>query len=589
MRPLDPRLLRHARAARGYVILTAGLGIITAALVVVQALLLARIIAGVAMDHQHLSDVRAALELLVGVVIARAAVSWAQDRFGHRAATTVVAQLRGRLAAQLTALGPGALDGERGPALATLTTRGLDALDGYLTRYLPQLLLASTVTPAVLVVVWWHDVLSGLTILITLPLVPFFMAMVGWATQSAADRRLRSMQRLGSQVLDLVAGLPTLRALGREAGQAGQVKVVGEAYRRATMGTLRSAFLSALVLESLTTLSVALVAVGVGLRLDAGHIDLRTALSALILAPEVYLPLRMVGVHYHASVDGLAAAAEAFAVLEHEPPAAGTTPAPDLRTTAVRLEGVSVVHEGRDRATPAALDLLVRPGEIVALAGPSGIGKSSAVEALLGLRRPQAGRVLLTPLDPAAGPAVDLREIEPQSWFRQVAWAPQRPLLVPATLAENVRLAAGPGTGDEPGAGAAGEDADLDAVARSTGLDTVVAQLPAGWQTRIGHGGHGLSAGQRQRLALARAFLRPAPLVVLDEPTAHLDPATEQVVHAAITALRDQGRAVLLVAHRPALLALADRVVSVHDGPAPDGAGGAAREESVAASGAVAR
>lgn len=552
-------MLRHARASRGYVVLTAALGVATAALVVAQALLLARIIAGVATGSDTLDDVSAPLGWLAAVVVARAVAAGLQERFGHRAATAVIAELREAVLHHVTARGPAALDGDRGPAVVTLTTRGLDALDGYLTRYLPQLLLAATVTPGVLLVVWWTDRIAGLTVTVTLPLVPLFMALVGWSTAALAARRLATMERLGGQVLDLVAGLSTLRALGRERGQAARVREVGEAYRRATMRTLRSAFLSALVLESLTTLSVALVAVGVGLRLVYGGLDLQTGLAALILAPEVYLPLRMVGVHYHASVDGLAAASEAFTVLEAPLPQRGTVPAPDLRRAVLRARDVDVVHAGRDRATPAGLDLDVRPGEVVALVGPSGAGKTTAVEVLLGLRPAGAGSVVLAPLD--GGPAVDLRDIDLTTWHRQVAWVPQRPLIVPGTLEENLRL---------------GIDADgpldprrRDEAAARSGLDAVVSALPEGWATPIGSGGQGLSAGQRQRLALARTLLRDARLVVLDEPTAHLDTATEAVVHATIAALRAAGVAVLVVAHRPALARLADRVVTVHDGPFP--------------------
>jgi ATP-binding cassette subfamily C protein CydD len=561
--PLDPRLLRHARATRGYVVLTAALGVLTAALVVVQALLLARVVAGAVEDGDRLATLAAPLAGLVTVVVGRAVVAGAQERFGHRAATATIAQLRGAVVAHVMALGPQALDGDRGPALTTLTTRGLDALEGYLVRYLPQLLLAATVTPGVLVVVWWHDTIAAVTMAVTLPLVPLFMALVGMATQTAADRRLRTLQRLGGQVLDLVSGLPTLRALGRERGQAIRVREVGEAYRRATMRTLRQAFLSALVLESLTTLSVALVAVGIGLRLVYGHLDLRTGLAVLILAPEVYLPLRMVGVHYHASVDGLAAASEAFAVLDTPAPPRGTRPCPSLAGATVRLEGVDVVHAGRDRATPHALDVTIRPGRVTALVGPSGAGKSSAVQVLLGLRRPDAGRVTVSPgtdgTDGTDGTEpTDLADIEPATWYAQLAWVPQRPLLVPGSLAENLRLVAPAAT-----------DADLDRAARATGLDDVVAALPRGWATPLGQGGHGLSAGQRQRLAVARALLRDAPLVILDEPTAHLDAETERSVHDAVRDLRDAGRAVVLVAHRPALVALADDVVTVHAGPVP--------------------
>jgi ATP-binding cassette subfamily C protein CydD len=552
MRPLDPRLLHYAGAARSYVVLTAGLGIVTAALVVAQALLLADVIAGVVMDGERAAEARNPVLILALLVLARAGVAAVQERFGHRAATVVISQLRRALIDRLVTRVRE--QGDDGARVALLATRGLDDLTGYLTRYLPQLLLAATLTPAVLAVIWWKDAIAGITVALTLPLIPLFMALVGLTTQASADRSLSTLQRLGAQVLDLIAGLPTLRALGQAAAPIRRVAEVGEAYRRTTMRTLRSAFLSALVLETLTTLSVALVAVGIGLRLVHGGLDLRTGLAVLLLAPEVYLPLRQVGVHFHASVDGLAAAGQAFEVLALPPVAVGRCPAPDLRTTTIRFEGVDVVHPGADRATPAGLNAEVRPGEILALTGPSGTGKSSAVAVLLGLRDPTRGRITLCRT--ASGlPELDLREVDPATWWAQLAWVGQHPAIVPGSLAENVRLTC--------------PNATTEAVTRAaavTGLDAVVSALPAGWSTRLGQGGLGLSAGQRQRLALTRALLSDAPLVILDEPTAHLDAGAEQAVLAALAALRDAGRTVVLVAHRPALTALADRVVTVASG-----------------------
>jgi len=555
MRPLDPRLLQHARAARGYVALSATLGVVTAVLVVAQALLLADVVAAVAMDHARAGDVRTQLLVLAALVLVRAGVAGVQERYGHRAATTVIRQLRTALLDRVSAGVREPAADQDGAGIAVLATRGLDALEGYLTRYLPQLLLAATVTPALLVVIWWQDRIAGITIALTLPLIPLFMALVGLSTQAAADRSLSTLQRLGAQVLDLIAGLPTLRALGQASAPVRRVREVGEAYRRTTMRTLRSAFLSALVLETLTTLSVALVAVGIGLRLVQGELTLRTGLTVLLLAPEVYLPLRQVGVHFHASVDGLAAAGQAFELLERTAVPAGSTPAPDLRSTTIRFEGVDVVHAGSERATPCGLDAELRPGQVLALTGPSGTGKSSALAVLLGLRRPDRGRITLRSNGPGPALEVDLQDIDPQSWWSQVAWVPQHPALVPGTLAENVRLTA-----------AHAEDADLQRAAAITGLDAVVAALPGGWSTRIGQGGLGLSAGQRQRLALTRVLLSPAPLVVLDEPTAHLDAEAEKAVLAAVTVLKNAGHTVVLVAHRPALSVIADQVVAVVSG-----------------------
>jgi ATP-binding cassette subfamily C protein CydD len=548
MRPLDPRLLRQARAARRYVVLTTGLGVATTALLVVQSLLLARIIAGVAMDGEKLADVRTALVWLGIVLVVRAVLAGAQERFGHRAATDVVRQLRERLIEQARRqVGTGR--GESGASLALLATRGLDALDGYLTRYLPQLLLAATLTPAVLLVIWWQDWIAGLTVLLTLPLIPLFMALIGMASQAAADRNLASLQRLGTQVLDLIAGLPTLRALGTASAQAERVQAAGDAHRRATMKTLRTAFLSALALEVLVTLSVALVAVGIGLRLVAGSLDLRTGLTVLLLAPEVYAPLRAVGTHFHASQDGLAAAQQAFDVLERPLPTPGTRTAPDLSNTVISFAAVSVQHDGVPTATPDGLTATVRPGEIVALTGPSGCGKTSAVAVLVGLRPPTSGALVLAP---SGEESLTLDEGDPGSWWRQIAWCPQHPVIVPGTLAENVTLLSPSATPQQ-----------IRQAAVMTGFEDVVSSVPGGWSARVGQGGTGLSAGQRQRLALTRLLLSQAPLVVLDEPTAHLDAGSEQTVLNLLAELRRRGRTVVLVAHRAALVAAADRTIDV--------------------------
>lgn len=483
---------------------------------------------------------------LAAVVAARVAVTAAQERFAHRAATRAVAELRGQVLAHAARLGPRWLAASGGEA-ATLVTRGLDALEPYFVRYLPQLLLAVTVTPGALAVVLGLDWIAAVTIAATIPLVPVFMWLIGQVTAGYADRRLAAMTRLGHQVLDLLAGIPTLQALGRQRGPAARVHELGDAHRRATMGTLRVAFLSGMVLELLTTLSVALVAVGVGLRLVHGGLDLQTGLAVLVLAPEVYLPLRQVGAQFHASADGVAAAERAFAILEQPVPPAGTRPAPDLRTTTVRWSGVGVVAPDRHRLAPAHLDAAVRPGRVVALAGPNGAGKSTAVLALLGLLTPDHGRVVLE-TDPGE---VDLADVDLTGWWAQISWVPQRPVQEPGSLRGAVDPSGGVG------------DEQLARAAQLSGLDEVVAGLPDGWQTLLGQGGTGLSLGQRQRVALTRALLEPTPLVVLDEPTAHLDAVAEAQVVEAVRRLRAAGRTVVLVAHRPALLAVADEVVEV--------------------------
>ncbi|MEU4478529.1 thiol reductant ABC exporter subunit CydD [Micromonospora sp. NPDC023966] len=540
-RPFDPRLLRRVPAARRDLAVLAVLGGLTALLVVAQATALATLLATAIDGRLH----RAALAGLVAAVAARALVSWAQGTVAARAAATVKAALRADLLRAVGRHGPTWVAGRRAGQLATLAGRGLDALDPYFTGYLPQLVLSVTVPLAVLARIVLADWSSALIIALTIPLIPVFGALLGWQAQAATERQWRRLSLLGGHFLDMVAGLPTLRAFGRARAQVDVVRRMADGHRQATMKTLRIAFLSALVLELVATLSVALVAVPVGIRLLGGGITLSTALLVLLLTPEAYLPLRAAGSRFHASMEGLTALDEAL-TLSAPPEAAvpgGTRPAPGGRGE-IRFEGVTVAYE----RTTALRDvtLTIRPGERIAVIGPSGAGKTTLLGLLLGFVTPTAGRVTVD--------GVDLAHVDLDAWRRELAWVPQRAHLFAGSLADNIRLGA-PATPDAALAGAVTDAA----------LDEVVAALPDGLGTTLGERGHGLSSGQRQRVALARAFLRDAPLVLLDEPTARLDSASEAIVLAATRRLV-AGRTALLVAHRPALLEDADRILRVEDG-----------------------
>ncbi|MET9171164.1 thiol reductant ABC exporter subunit CydD [Streptomyces misionensis] len=538
MKPVDPRLLRYARATRFFLVAVVGLGAVGAGLVIAQAMLIAEVVVGAFQHGRSLTELRTPLLLLVAVAVGRALVAWLTERAAHRASAAVKSELRGRLLDRAAALGPGWLGGQRTGSLVTLATRGVDALDDYFSRYLPQLGLAVAVPVAVLARIVTEDWVSAAIIVITLPLIPLFMMLIGWATQSRTDRQWRLLSRLSGHFLDVVAGLPTLKVFGRARAQAESIRRITGEYRQATMRTLRIAFLSSFALELLATLSVALVAVTIGMRLVHGDMDLYIGLVILVLAPEAYLPLRQVGAQYHAAAEGLAAAEEIFAVLETPVPTSGSGAVP---SGAVAFEGVTVRYPGRSTDAVSEVSFTVEPGETVALVGPSGVGKSTLLHVLLGFVRPARGRVRIG--------GVDLAELDPEEWRSRIAWVPQRPHLYAGTVAENVRLAR--------------PDADDDAVRRAlrdAGALDFVDALPEGAGTVLGEDGAGLSAGQRQRLALARAFLADRPLLVLDEPTAALDGVTEAEVVSAVRRLA-AGRTVLVVVHRPALLEVADRVV----------------------------
>ncbi|MER6564762.1 thiol reductant ABC exporter subunit CydD [Streptomyces sp. NPDC001093] len=543
MKPIDPRLLRYARATRVFLVAVVALGAVGAGLVVAQAMLIAEVVVGAFQHGQSVAELRTPLLLLAAVAVGRSVVAWLTELAAHRASAAVKSELRGRLLDRAAALGPGWLAGQRTGSLVTLATRGVDALDDYFSRYLPQLGLAVVVPVAVLARIVTEDWVSAAIIVGTLPLIPLFMMVIGWATQSRMDRQWRLLSRLSGHFLDVVAGLPTLKVFGRAKAQAESIRRITGEYRQATLRTLRIAFLSSFALELLATLSVALVAVTIGMRLVHGDMDLYIGLVILVLAPEAYLPLRQVGAQYHAAAEGLAAAEEIFSVLQTPVPASGTGAVP---SGAVAFEGVTVRYPGRSADAVTSVSFSVEPGETVALVGPSGVGKSTLLNVLLGFVSPSEGRV-------RAGGA-DLAELDLEEWRSRIAWVPQRPHLYAGTVAENVRLA-------RPEA----DDGAVRRALRDAGALEFVDALPEGAETVLGEDGAGLSAGQRQRLALARAFLADRPVLLLDEPTASLDGGTEAEVVTAVRKLA-VGRTVLLVVHRPALLEVADRVVRLENG-----------------------
>ncbi len=468
----------------------------------------------------------------------RTVTHWLQARLGQRGADAVITDLSGQVLTAVTARQPNELAAQRDTA-AVVVTRGLDGLRPYFTGYLPTLLLAAILTPASVAVITAYDLKSTVIVVISLPLIPIFMVLIGLATADRSAAALAAMTTLQARLLDLIAGIPTLRALGRARGPEHRIAELAAAHRRSAMATLRIAFLSALVLELLATLGVALIAVGIGLRLVFGEMTLPTGLTVLLLAPDVYWPLRRIGVEFHAAQDGRTAAAEAFALIGEPPVPRARTHTVTARGAQIRLQGLSVA--GRDGEAPRDLSAVIEPGSVTVLTGRNGAGKSTALQAIAGLTVPSSGRVTVA--------GIDVADLHPTGWWGQLSWLPQRPVLVPGTVGDNLELF--------------GSLEDVETACALAGFDTVLAELPNGRDTVLGRGGVGLSLGQRQRLGLARALGSAASVLLLDEPTAHLDACTEQRVLRAIVERAHAGATLVVVGHREPVLAIGDRIVDV--------------------------
>ena len=556
--PVDPRLLRYASASRGFFVAIGAVAVAQTAVIVAFAWLLTRAITG-AIDGMPLPDLAATLIALAVVVAVRAVLLWAREAIAARAAARVQSQLRSALIDAVGTLGPEWLDGRNSAQLAVTAGRGLDALEAYFGRYLPQLVQTVVATPIIIAVMWWQDWISGLTVVLTLPLIPIFMVLIGLATRSVQQRQWNTLHRLAARFADTVQGLSTLKVFGRQHRAAASIEQVTGEYRRETMRVLRVSFLSGFALEFLASISVAIIAVSIGFRLIDGALVLGVGLFVLLLAPEAYLPLRQVGVQFHAASEGVAATRDVFEVLDAAALApTGLDPAPLRRPssplgvhgTPSRAPGaprsvdtrqggelrLSDVRVRRGERMLPPLSLVATPGTVTLIEGPSGAGKSSVLAALRGAAAFEGE---------ATCDGTDVRALAPSTWL---AWAGQQPGLIAGTIAANIAL------GDS--------EPDAALVRRVLAL-TCAAELAP--DRALGVQGAGLSGGQAQRVSVARAFYRRlrgrAGVIALDEPSAALDPDTEAQLWRSVRTLADEGATVLLVSHRTSARAIADAVV----------------------------
>ncbi|PJJ63380.1 thiol reductant ABC exporter subunit CydD [Compostimonas suwonensis] len=545
MKPFDPRLLRHASAARSTLALGAMLALVQTASIVGFAWFLSRVIVGV-VEGQSLAGLSPLVVALAVVVLVRGLTILLIERVSAEGAARVKSQLRARVLDTIARRGPSWMSTRNSARITTIVGSGLDALDPYFAKYLPQLILTALGTPILVLVLLSQDVASGITVLVTLPLIPIFMILIGWATQAVQRKQWQTLTVLSTRFLDVVGGLSTLTIFGRQRRQVERIRAVTDDYRTQTMSVLRYSFLSGFALELAASLSVALVAVSIGIRLVDGELGLAVGLFVLLLVPEAFLPLRNVGVQYHAATEGVAAADDVLGILGDAPgPAAGddaldgaSGPATHPgRSSALELDRVSVSYEGR----PAIADFSARfePGTISAVVGPSGAGKSSIVSALLGFVEYE-GEIRLGGADVAAAP------LRGREWL---AWSGQRPGLIAASVAQNVTL------GDaQPHA---------ETLARALRLAAVDVEP----ELELGVGGSGVSGGQAQRISIARALYRAlrrrCAVLVLDEPSSALDRTTEAVLMRGLREIAREGCAVVVVSHRAALTAEADVVVEV--------------------------
>jgi len=548
---LDSRLWQEARAVRGWLGWTIGLGWAAGVMIVLQARLLSRIVSQVFLEGQSWSGVGTFLAAWLLIAVTRAGLIAAGEVTANRAAGLVKHDLRGRLLDHILKLGPAYTRSERTGELVNTAVEGIESLDAYLSQYLPQLALTALVPATFLALVLPLDLISGLVLLLTAPIIPVFMILIGHLADALTRQQWQSLSRMSAHFLDTLQGLTTLKLFGRAKEQAQVIAEISDRFRDTTLGVLRVAFLSALVQEMVATLSTAIVAVEIGLRLLYGRLSFEQALFILILAPEFYLPLRLLGTRFHASVSGVTAARRIFEVLESRQGDEETSRQGErVAWSPGHLVNLSFadVHYAFDPTRPAlkGVSFSIEAGQRVALVGPSGAGKSTVAQLLLRFIVPQRGEIRVN--------GMRLSDIPAAEWRKQVAWVSQNPYLFNTSVVENLRMARPAATTDE-----------IVRAAQFAHAHEFIQALPQGYDTVIGERGARLSGGQAQRLSLARAFLRDVPLLILDEATSALDPETESLIQDAAERLM-QGRMTLVIAHRLSTVYRADQIVVLDAG-----------------------
>lgn len=547
---LDLRLFREGMAARGLLAIIVLAGVASGVLVICQAWLLSHLIQRAFLEGHNRDALEMIFAGLLLVILARGLVTMGGEVSAGMLALRIKEKLRKALIDHISALGPVFTSGERSAELSNTVTVGIEALEAYFSQYLPQLALAALIPISILLAVFPADSLSAFIFLFTAPLIPIFMLLIGKGAEAVTRHQWTALSRMSAFFLDTVEGLKELKLWGQAQKQAGRIEKIAEDYRRTTMSVLRVTFLSALVLELVATISTAVIAVQIGLRLMYGRMIFEDAFFVLLLAPEFYLPLRALGQRFHAGMNGVAAAKRIFAILEQPAPAgivnASVSAFPVESLKQIRLDQVTFTYPQRDAPALREVCLEIRAGEVLALVGDSGSGKTTLAQLLLGFIQPHSGAIYVN--------QKPLQEIELTGWRSQVAWLPQFPYIFNASLRRNIMLAKPQANEDE-----------LWQAVRFAHLEPVVQRLPSGVETLLGEDGARLSSGEIQRVALARVFLKNAPFVLLDEPTAHLDAEQEAVLEDAVLRLC-QGRIAVIIAHRLPTIMRANRIVVLHNG-----------------------